>query len=144
MAMISRLVAVSFFLLSLLSFCCVLFLVVAVSFFFFLLKTAYEIGVRLVGSVLCIRDRYLQQAHAIDSAGGAGNGDDQSFGGCLFFSSVFAVVLLCVVLGGCCFFFFFLAEDGIRDWSPSRGLGVVYKRQVLAAGARHRQRRWRR
>src|SRR3569832_544883 len=81
MAMISRLVAVSFFLLSLLSFCCVLFLVVAVSFFFFLLKTAYEIGVRLVGSVLCIRDRYLQQAHAIDSAGGAGNGDDQSFGG---------------------------------------------------------------
>ena len=34
---------------------------------------------------------------------------------------------------GCwlCFFFFFQAEDGIRDRSPSRGLGDVYKRQVL-------------
>ena len=31
-----------------------------------------------------------------------------------------------VVLG---FFFFFQAEDGIRDRSPSRGLGDVYKRQ---------------
>ena len=33
----------------------------------------------------------------------------------------------------CCFFFlfsfFFQAEDGIRDRSPSRGLGDVYKRQ---------------
>ena len=28
--------------------------------------------------------------------------------------------------------FFFQAEDGIRDRSPSRGLGDVYKRQVLA------------
>ena len=28
------------------------------------------------------------------------------------------------------FFFFFQAEDGIRDRSPSRGLGDVYKRQV--------------
>src|SRR5680860_1749720 len=27
-------------------------------------------------------------------------------------------------------FFFFQAEDGIRDRSPSRGLGDVYKRQV--------------
>ena len=27
------------------------------------------------------------------------------------------------------FFFFFQAEDGIRDRSPSRGLGDVYKRQ---------------
>ena len=25
--------------------------------------------------------------------------------------------------------FFFQAEDGIRDRSPSRGLGVVYKRK---------------
>ena len=31
----------------------------------------------------------------------------------------------------CEFFFFFQAEDGIRDRSPSRGLGDVYKRQVL-------------
>ena len=29
------------------------------------------------------------------------------------------------------FFFFFQAEDGIRDRSPSRGLGDVYKRQEL-------------
>ena len=29
------------------------------------------------------------------------------------------------------YFFFFQAEDGIRDRSPSRGLGDVYKRQVL-------------
>ena len=28
------------------------------------------------------------------------------------------------------FLFFFQAEDGIRDRSPSRGLGDVYKRQV--------------
>ena len=29
-------------------------------------------------------------------------------------------------------FFFFQAEDGIRDRSPFRGLGDVYKRQILA------------
>ena len=29
------------------------------------------------------------------------------------------------------FFFFFQAEDGIRDRSPSRGLGDVYKRQLM-------------
>ena len=29
-------------------------------------------------------------------------------------------------------FFFFQAEDGIRDRSPSRGLGDVYKRQGLS------------
>ena len=28
-------------------------------------------------------------------------------------------------------FFFFQAEDGIRDRSPSRGLGDVYKRQAF-------------
>src|SRR5664279_5925470 len=32
------------------------------------------------------------------------------------------------------FFFFFQAEDGIRDRSPSRGLGDVYKRQVYISG----------
>eukprot|EP00658_Telonema_sp_P-2_P064724 TRINITY_DN5393_c0_g1_i4.p1 TRINITY_DN5393_c0_g1~~TRINITY_DN5393_c0_g1_i4.p1 ORF type:complete len:159 (+),score=47.68 TRINITY_DN5393_c0_g1_i4:97-573(+) len=31
----------------------------------------------------------------------------------------------------CFFFFFFQAEDGIRDAQESRGLGDVYKRQVL-------------
>eukprot|EP00825_Cyclidium_porcatum_P048766 TRINITY_DN8284_c0_g1_i5.p1 TRINITY_DN8284_c0_g1~~TRINITY_DN8284_c0_g1_i5.p1 ORF type:complete len:150 (-),score=29.68 TRINITY_DN8284_c0_g1_i5:209-658(-) len=30
------------------------------------------------------------------------------------------------------FFFFFQAEDGIRDHAQSRGLGDVYKRQVLS------------
>ena len=33
------------------------------------------------------------------------------------------------------FFFFFQAEDGIRDRSPSRGLGDVYKRQPWGHGA---------
>ena len=35
------------------------------------------------------------------------------------------------------FFFFFQAEDGIRDLVRSRGLGDVYKRQVISdrAGA---------
>ena len=32
------------------------------------------------------------------------------------------------------FFFFFQAEDGIRDRSPSRGLGDVYKRQIIDIG----------
>ena len=40
--------------------------------------------------------------------------------------------------------FFFQAEDGIRDLVRSRGLGDVYKRQVLhrvaEAGHHHRQR----
>mgnify|MGYP003379352108 CR=1 FL=1 len=35
-------------------------------------------------------------------------------------------VLLCI--------FFFQAEDGIRDLVRSRGLGDVYKRQVLQGG----------
>ena len=39
----------------------------------------------------------------------------------LFFSFFFYYLFL--------FFFFFQAEDGIRDRSPSRGLGDVYKRQ---------------
>ena len=32
-----------------------------------------------------------------------------------------------------CCFFFFQAEDGIRDLVRSRGLGDVYKRQVVEA-----------
>ena len=35
---------------------------------------------------------------------------------------------MCLLSG---FFFFFQAEDGIRDLVRSRGLGDVYKRQVL-------------
>ncbi|CZS11788.1 hypothetical protein CDFC105_93902 [Clostridioides difficile] len=34
-------------------------------------------------------------------------------------------------------FFFFQAEDGIRDFCLSRGLGDVYKRQVSAHAASH-------
>ena len=45
---------------------------------------------------------------------------------CLFM--VGCVELFCVLF----FFFFFQAEDGIRDRSPSRGLGDVYKRQEFA------------
>ena len=33
---------------------------------------------------------------------------------------------------GFCVFFFFQAEDGIRDAQESRGLGDVYKRQMIA------------
>ena len=35
------------------------------------------------------------------------------------------------------FFFFFQAEDGIRDRSPSRGLGDVYKRQIENRAIKH-------
>ena len=33
-------------------------------------------------------------------------------------------------------FFFFQAEDGIRDAQESRGLGDVYKRQVVVSSRR--------
>ena len=33
-----------------------------------------------------------------------------------------------------CVFFFFQAEDGIRDLVRSRGLGDVYKRQLIGIG----------
>ena len=39
--------------------------------------------------------------------------------------------MLRLVLFMCLVFFFFQAEDGIRDLVRSRGLGDVYKRQVL-------------
>ena len=38
-----------------------------------------------------------------------------------------------------CAFFFFQAEDGIRDAQESRGLGDVYKRQVLGHGSKQRE-----
>ena len=44
-------------------------------------------------------------------------------------SCICAVCVCCILLS----FFFFQAEDGIRDLVRSRGLGDVYKRQVLAA-----------
>ena len=39
-------------------------------------------------------------------------------------------MIVSVVVSGICFFFF-QAEDGIRDAQESRGLGDVYKRQVV-------------
>ena len=36
-----------------------------------------------------------------------------------------------VLFKGCIYNFFFQAEDGIRDLVRSRGLGDVYKRQVV-------------
>ena len=51
---------------------------------------------------------------------------------------MFGVELVCIGNTRCFvgFLFFFQAEDGIRDLVRSRGLGDVYKRQVLvAAGA---------
>src|SRR5674476_260190 len=47
----------------------------------------------------------------------------------IFFAFVFFFVLSC-------FFFFFQAEDGIRDFCLSRGLGDVYKRQMTSSGSR--------
>ena len=47
-------------------------------------------------------------------------------------------VILCMLHYGVCsmvVFFFFQAEDGIRDLVRSRGLGDVYKRQMLMRGA---------
>ena len=40
---------------------------------------------------------------------------------------IFVFAMLCAVV---IVFFFFQAEDGIRDFCLSRGLGDVYKRQV--------------
>ena len=48
---------------------------------------------------------------------------------------MFVVTLRCSASGRlgfeCALFFFFQAEDGIRDAQESRGLGDVYKRQLL-------------
>src|SRR5665213_2584246 len=48
---------------------------------------------------------------------------------CLLYTSDAADDLLCVDLGGRRFF---QAEDGIRDFCLSRGLGDVYKRQIYS------------
>eukprot|EP00825_Cyclidium_porcatum_P027247 TRINITY_DN29305_c0_g1_i1.p1 TRINITY_DN29305_c0_g1~~TRINITY_DN29305_c0_g1_i1.p1 ORF type:complete len:126 (+),score=12.52 TRINITY_DN29305_c0_g1_i1:70-447(+) len=44
----------------------------------------------------------------------------------------FFVVLCFLILFWLQFFFFFQAEDGIRGHAQSRGLGDVYKRQMLS------------
>ena len=45
------------------------------------------------------------------------------------FESVVTAAMIVVILR--CLVFFFQAEDGIRDAQESRGLGDVYKRQLL-------------
>ena len=52
----------------------------------------------------------------------------------LFLNAVIALFLcfcFCFLLFFFLIFFFFQAEDGIRDLVRSRGLGDVYKRQVI-------------
>ena len=57
---------------------------------------------------------------------------------CLLYTSDAADDMQCVDLGGRRIIKkkFFQAEDGIRDFCLSRGLGDVYKRQVLKNGAK--------
>ena len=49
----------------------------------------------------------------------------------MFLSSRTRTAFSCQVSWARWFFFFFQAEDGIRDFCLSRGLGDVYKRQTL-------------
>ena len=54
---------------------------------------------------------------------------------CAAFGSFFFFCFICFFFFYCFFVvvvFFFQAEDGIRDLVRSRGLGDVYKRQVLS------------
>ena len=46
------------------------------------------------------------------------------------------MIVLFVLCCGLLLFFFFQAEDGIRDLVRSRGLGDVYKRQIIDQPAR--------
>ena len=50
-------------------------------------------------------------------------------------SAVATAVLSSAEIFFCFFFFFFQAEDGIRDFCLSRGLGDVYKRQLILLGS---------
>ena len=58
---------------------------------------------------------------------------------CNFSWSIFLsclVVFFCSIVFFFLFIFFFQAEDGIRDLVRSRGLGDVYKRQLLTSTSR--------
>src|SRR5678816_1879471 len=91
----------------------------------------------LVGSEMCIRDRCYTH-HLVKHPPG-----HYLWNTCLLYTSDAADERSSVDLGGRriikkkkkkkknIFFFFFQAEDGIRDAQESRGLGDVYKRQVL-------------
>ena len=54
---------------------------------------------------------------------------------CLLYSCKLAIVVRAVVLARNDSFFFFQGEDGIRDLVRSRGLGDVYKRQIMGGVA---------
>ena len=65
---------------------------------------------------------------------------------CLFDVFYVALIVMVVCTGIslllCCFFFvffFFQAEDGIRDLVRSRGLGDVYKRQIVFGHLRNHE-----
>src|SRR5678816_73687 len=89
----------------------------------------------LVGSEMCIRDRYI-----ISTWSCCYFWYIISTWSCLLYTSDAADERSSVDLGGRRiikkkkkkknFIFFFQAEDGIRDAQESRGLGDVYKRQV--------------
>ena len=51
----------------------------------------------------------------------------------LYISYILLIVIILSIIALYCVsvFFFFQAEDGIRDLVRSRGLGDVYKRQVV-------------
>ena len=91
-----------------------------------------------MGSEMCIRDSMKLLAMALAGtfvlSGCADNADKQTSStgtACLLYTSDAADDSLRVDLGGRRIIKkkFFQAEDGIRDRSPSRGLGDVYKRQ---------------
>src|SRR5665254_13705 len=97
---------------------------------FFKQKTAYEMLRSLVGSEMCIRDSYYGE-FSIDHQFHLSLSQfhfSHKFFRCLLYTSDAADDLTRVDVGGCGFF---QAEDGIRDAQESRGLGDVYKRQLL-------------
>ena len=49
----------------------------------------------------------------------------------MLFECLFSFVECCISVLAASLFFFFQAEDGIRDLVRSRGLGDVYKRQIV-------------
>src|SRR5678816_982009 len=86
----------------------------------------------LVGSEMCIRDRCCAPRLTSSTTASRCNWCTS----CLLYTSDAADERSSVDLGGRRIIkkkkiFFFQAEDGIRDAQESRGLGDVYKRQML-------------
>ena len=96
-----------------------------------------------MGSEMCIRDRNVYDIVIGTPEHKFGQDTDPKHslnhchnGICLLYTSDAADDSLRVDLGGRRIIKkkFFQAEDGIRDRSPSRGLGDVYKRQFICRG----------